>query len=62
MTMGPTELSTFTEIRDECVEKQKQWEDPDFPPVQSSVFYHQTPPFTFEWKRPPVKKVTLWFC
>lgn len=27
------------------------WEDPDFQAVQSSVFYYQTPPFTFQWKR-----------
>lgn len=27
------------------------WEDPDFAAVQQSVFYYQTPPFTFQWKR-----------
>ncbi|KAL7632514.1 UNVERIFIED_CONTAM: hypothetical protein RMT77_017177 [Armadillidium vulgare] len=28
------------------------FEDQDFPASQSSVFYHQTPPFVFQWKRP----------
>ena len=35
------------------------WEDPEFPAVQSSVFYHQTPPFSFQWKRPHVRKCFL---
>lgn len=28
------------------------YEDPDFPANQTSVFYHQTPPFKFTWLRP----------
>lgn len=28
------------------------WEDPDFQAVQGSLFYHQPPPHTFQWKRP----------
>lgn len=35
-----------------CLKKGELWEDPDFPATQASVFYHQTPPFTFQWKRP----------
>jgi len=35
-----------------CVKTGELWEDPEFPAVQSSVFYHQTPPFSFQWKRP----------
>jgi len=35
-----------------CLKTETLWEDPEFPAVQSSVFYHQTPPFTFQWKRP----------
>ena len=37
-----------------CVKTGELWEDPEFPAVQSSVFYHQTPPFSFQWKRPHV--------
>ncbi|CAN8029262.1 unnamed protein product [Ixodes persulcatus] len=31
------------------------FEDPDFPANQTSVFYHQTPPFKFAWLRPKTK-------
>ena len=37
-----------------CVKTGELWEDPEFPAVQASVFYHQTPPFSFQWKRPHV--------
>jgi hypothetical protein len=49
-------MRSFDELRDECLEKGELWEDPDFPATQASVFYHQTPPFAFEWKRPNVSK------
>lgn len=35
------------------------YEDPDFPANQTSVFYHQTPPFKFTWLRPKVKKTSV---
>ncbi|KAH8303716.1 hypothetical protein KR018_001977 [Drosophila ironensis] len=41
----------YERILGECQTKSILWEDPDFPAVQSSVFYYQTPPFTFQWKR-----------
>jgi hypothetical protein len=44
--------STYERIKNECKRKNILWEDPDFPAIQTSVFYHQTPPFTFQWKRP----------
>ena len=40
-----------------CVKTGELWEDPEFPAVQSSVFYHQTPPFSFQWKRPHVSVI-----
>ncbi|KAH8408820.1 hypothetical protein KR009_001026 [Drosophila setifemur] len=43
--------SKYERILSECRAKGVLWEDPDFPAVQSSVFYYQTPPFTFQWKR-----------
>ena len=45
-----------------CVKTGELWEDPEFPAVQSSVFYHQTPPFSFQWKRPHVSwlKIIIW--
>ncbi|XP_031634327.1 calpain-C [Contarinia nasturtii] len=43
--------SKYDRIKSECKRKNVLWEDPDFQAVQSSVFYYQTPPFTFQWKR-----------
>ena len=47
-------MSEYKRIVKQCSEKGQLWEDPDFPASQSSVFYHQTPPFTFTWIRPKV--------
>lgn len=43
--------SKYERIKSECKRKNILWEDPDFQAIQSSVFYYQTPPFTFQWKR-----------
>lgn len=43
--------SKYERIKSECKKKNTPWEDPDFQAVQTSVFYYQTPPFTFQWKR-----------
>ncbi|SPP89516.1 calpain-C [Drosophila guanche] len=43
--------SKYERIISDCRTKNVLWEDGDFPAVQSSVFYYQTPPFTFQWKR-----------
>jgi len=44
--------SEFERLRESCLKKGELWQDPDFPAVQSSIFYHQKPPFNFTWKRP----------
>uniref|UniRef100_A0A2A4K585 Uncharacterized protein n=1 Tax=Heliothis virescens TaxID=7102 RepID=A0A2A4K585_HELVI len=44
-------MTDYERIKQTCLEKAELWEDPDFPASQSSVFYYQTPPFHFEWKR-----------
>ncbi|XP_054730894.1 calpain-C [Anastrepha obliqua] len=43
--------SRYERIKADCVARKVLWEDPDFAAVQSSVFYYQTPPFTFQWRR-----------
>ena len=48
-------MKSYEEIKALCLERKVLWEDPDFPATQTSVFYHQTPPFSFEWKRPTVR-------
>lgn len=51
--------SEFDRIKCLCVKRGDLWEDPEFPAVQNSVFYHQTPPFQFVWKRPKVKNICI---
>ncbi|XP_017964491.1 calpain-C [Drosophila navojoa] len=43
--------SKYERIISDCRARNILWEDADFPAIQSSVFYYQTPPFTFQWKR-----------
>lgn len=45
-------MSDYDRVRRYCASRGELWEDPDFPALQSSVFYHQTPPFAFVWRRP----------
>jgi len=45
---------SFAEIKKECLARGVLFEDPDFPAVDSSIFYSQRPPRPFAWKRPPV--------
>uniref|UniRef100_A0A8C0UE85 Calpain-3 n=1 Tax=Cyanistes caeruleus TaxID=156563 RepID=A0A8C0UE85_CYACU len=43
---------TYEELHRKCLEKNVLYEDPDFPPNESSLFYSQKSPVKFEWKRP----------
>ncbi|KPP59522.1 hypothetical protein Z043_122548, partial [Scleropages formosus] len=47
-------LKSFTELRDKYYHKKVLFEDPLFPADDSSLFYTQKLPITFEWRRPPV--------
>lgn len=49
-------MTDYEKIKRSCLKRGELWEDPDFPATQSSVFYHQTPPFQFTWKRPKVSE------
>ncbi|KYO28421.1 hypothetical protein Y1Q_0016006 [Alligator mississippiensis] len=42
----------YAELHKKCLEKKILYEDPDFPPNDSSLFYSQKLPIKFEWKRP----------
>ncbi|CAH1791248.1 unnamed protein product, partial [Owenia fusiformis] len=50
----PMELegTTYKEIKAQCLKEGRLFEDPDFPAVDSSIFYSRAPPRQFEWKRP----------
>lgn len=50
-------MTDYERIKAGCLARGELWEDPDFPATQASVFYHQTPPFQFEWKRPKVRNI-----
>lgn len=50
-------MSEYERIKRACLKRGELWEDPEFPATQASVFYHQTPPFQFQWKRPKVRKI-----
>uniref|UniRef100_A0A8C5B989 Calpain 9 n=1 Tax=Gadus morhua TaxID=8049 RepID=A0A8C5B989_GADMO len=43
---------SFKEIRQDCLQRQVLFEDPDFPADDSALFYSKSPPLAFEWKRP----------
>ncbi|XP_053191095.1 calpain-9 [Scomber japonicus] len=43
---------SFEQLRQECLQRGVLFEDPDFPAVDSSLFYSQSVPIQFEWKRP----------
>lgn len=49
-------MSEYDRIRRQCFKRAELWEDPDFAATQASVFYHQSPPCQFVWKRP--KEIT----
>ncbi|KAL7845490.1 hypothetical protein AOLI_G00236820 [Acnodon oligacanthus] len=43
---------TYEQLRQECLQRKKLFEDPDFPARDSSLFFSQSVPVNFEWKRP----------
>ncbi|XP_043073920.1 calpain-9 isoform X1 [Puntigrus tetrazona] len=43
---------TYEQLRRECLQKGKLFEDPDFQARDDSLFFSQRVPVNFEWKRP----------
>ena len=54
--LAPMQLEgkTYSEIKAQCKAEGRLFEDPDFPAVDSSIFYSRAPPRPFIWKRPHV--------
>jgi len=50
---------SFDEIKAQCVKEKKLFEDPDFPALDSSIFYSRSPPRPFVWSRPSVSCFVL---
>ena len=44
----------YEDIVSYCLKSGELWQDPDFQATQSSLYYHQNPSLTFQWKRPHV--------
>uniref|UniRef100_A0A8C7PXN0 Calpain 6 n=1 Tax=Oncorhynchus mykiss TaxID=8022 RepID=A0A8C7PXN0_ONCMY len=42
----------YSELKKECLEDKKLFEDPEFPVTNASLFYRKPPPGMVEWKRP----------
>jgi len=49
---------TYEELHKKCLEENILYEDPDFPPNETSLFYSQKVPIKFEWKRPRVSNTS----
>uniref|UniRef100_A0AAY4ADH4 Calpain 9 n=1 Tax=Denticeps clupeoides TaxID=299321 RepID=A0AAY4ADH4_9TELE len=43
---------SYEEIRQDCLRRKVLFQDPDFPAVDSSLFYSESIPVNFMWKRP----------
>jgi calpain len=43
---------TYDELKAQCLKERRLFEDPDFPAVDSSIFFSRSPPRPFVWKRP----------
>lgn len=50
---------SFDEIKAQCLKEKKLFEDPDFPAVDSSIFYSRSPPRPFVWSRPSVSYISF---
>lgn len=44
----------YEDIKKHCLKQGVLFEDPDFPAVDSSMFFSKKPPRPFVWKRPKV--------
>jgi len=58
---------SFDEIKAQCLKEKKLFEDPDFPALDSSIFYSRKPPRPFVWSRPSVSYFAIsvslnWCC
>ena len=47
----------YEEIKEQLLNEEALFEDPEFPAEDSSIFYSREPPRAFEWKRPHVSRL-----
>ncbi|PSN50085.1 Calpain-A [Blattella germanica] len=46
------QVQDFYKLREQCLAEGSLFEDPEFPPEDSSIFFSKSPPRPFEWRRP----------
>lgn len=44
----------YHELKGQCIQQRRLFEDPEFPASDESLFYQSAPPRKVEWKRPKV--------
>lgn len=49
----------YHELKRQCIQQGRLFEDPEFPASDESLFYQRAPPKKVEWKRPKVKGTPL---
>ena len=49
---SPLSGSSYLELKKQLLESNQLFEDPDFLPQDSNLFFSKNPPWTVEWKRP----------
>lgn len=54
------EVQDFHKLRQECLSEGRLFEDPDFLPVDGSLYFSQRPDRRFQWLRPHVSKCFLY--
>ncbi len=56
----PYKNQVYTDIKNQCLRDGTLFEDPEFPAVESSLFFSgKKPPRPFVWKRPKVNKFSF---
>lgn len=53
-TVSPYKNQHYAELKKNCINSKKLYEDPEFPANNASLFYRKRPPGVVQWKRPGV--------
>jgi len=61
VTADSSDSSSYAAVKAHCLQTRTLWEDPDFRPVASSLYYRRPPSAwpDIQWKRPHVSVICL---
>uniref|UniRef100_A0A3B4U5E4 Calpain 6 n=1 Tax=Seriola dumerili TaxID=41447 RepID=A0A3B4U5E4_SERDU len=51
---APYKNQHYADLRRNCIQDKKLFEDPEFPATNASLYFQRSPPGTVEWKRPGI--------